>query len=597
VLRRPDRLLVGGALLILVQLGFRAWALWGSWFYFDDLAFMSRAMNQPFDVGYLTESYGGHLMPAGFAVAWVLTKSAAFEWAPWAAVLLALQLVASIGMFRLLLSMFGRRPFVLVLLTGYLAWIFTLPAGLWWAAGINQLPLQIALVFGLHAHLQYLRTARVRHLVAALVWVLAGLLFYEKTLLVIGVYAIVTLAYFTAGTTPERLRALWTDYRPAVIGFGVLGAAYLGFYVAFGLDFSPTDSSGGGWGQLAWNFVMVTFASALIGGPVTWQSLGVGSLADPSTLVQLAGWVALAGAVYYAFATRTLSRRAWFPLVFTMVANVVLLASARAIVVGPDIAREYRYQTESGALFAICLGLAVLPLVGAREVNDVREEVARPYERPALVIPVTLAVVAVALLSSVRYVDTWQHGNPSEEFFSNVRAELDSSDGPVPLVDAGLPQALLWSYRYPENLYSHILRPFSDQTAFPDVAVDDLYVIDDTGKLAPVGVTPVRSMKPTNGCGYRLIGNSVTIPLDGPVIGGGWWIEMDYQSTGELPARLVAGDAVHDVDLPAGKHTVFFSAEGTFRLVDVQHDGHDSEGRDPGLCVTSLVLGLPVPTR
>ena len=49
----------------------------------------------------------------------------------------------------------------------------------------------------------------------------------------------------------------------------------------------------------------------------------------------------------------------------------MLLASARANVVGPDIAREYRYQTESGALFAICLGLAVLPLVGAREVNDV----------------------------------------------------------------------------------------------------------------------------------------------------------------------------------------------------------------------------------
>src|SRR3954467_4469145 len=98
---RRDRILVGGLALIAAQLGFRAWALWGSWFYFDDLAFMSRAMNQPFDVGYLTESYGGRLMPAGFAVAWVLTRWAAFEWVPWAAVLLALQLVASIGMLRL----------------------------------------------------------------------------------------------------------------------------------------------------------------------------------------------------------------------------------------------------------------------------------------------------------------------------------------------------------------------------------------------------------------------------------------------------------------------------------------------------------------
>ncbi len=45
----------------------------GSWFYFDDLAFMSRAMNQPLDARYLFESYGGHLMPAGFALIWLLT--------------------------------------------------------------------------------------------------------------------------------------------------------------------------------------------------------------------------------------------------------------------------------------------------------------------------------------------------------------------------------------------------------------------------------------------------------------------------------------------------------------------------------------------
>ena len=209
----------------------------------------------------------------------------------------------------------------------------------------------------------------------------------------------------------------------------------------------------------------------------------------------------------------------------------------------------------------------------------------------------TIAVVALALVSSVRYVDTWQHGNPSEEFFANVRADLGSADAPVPLVDLGIPQALLWSYRYPENIYSHILRPFDDRTSFPELAIDDLYVLDDTGHLAPVGVTPVRSMRPTNGCGYQLVGKSVTIPLDGPVIGGGWWIQMEYQSTSELPTVLVAGDAVHHVDLPAGKHTVFFSAEGTFHVVQVQHDEADSEGGDPGLCVTSLVLGLPVPTR
>src|SRR5205823_6632691 len=103
----PDRYLLVGGTMIVVQLVFRVWSLWGSWFYFDDLAFMSRAMNQPFDLDYLTESYGGHLMPAGFALAWVLTKWAVYDWGPWALTLLLMQLAASIGMLRLLLSMFG----------------------------------------------------------------------------------------------------------------------------------------------------------------------------------------------------------------------------------------------------------------------------------------------------------------------------------------------------------------------------------------------------------------------------------------------------------------------------------------------------------
>ncbi len=94
--RRPDRFLVLGALLIAGQLGVRAWALSGSWFYFDDRAFMSRAMNQPFDADYLLESYGGHLMPAGFAVVRLLTDWAAYEWWPWALTLLVLDLTDNV---------------------------------------------------------------------------------------------------------------------------------------------------------------------------------------------------------------------------------------------------------------------------------------------------------------------------------------------------------------------------------------------------------------------------------------------------------------------------------------------------------------------
>ena len=50
--------------MILAQLLFRGWALWGSWFYFDDLAFMSRAMNQPFGADYLFDEFADSMRAA-----------------------------------------------------------------------------------------------------------------------------------------------------------------------------------------------------------------------------------------------------------------------------------------------------------------------------------------------------------------------------------------------------------------------------------------------------------------------------------------------------------------------------------------------------
>ena len=580
-----------GLALVAAQLAYRGWALAGSWFYFDDLAFMSRSMNQPFGAGYLTESYGGHLMPAGFAVTWALTKWAVFDWAPWAVGLLAMQAVAGVGMLRLLISLFGSRRLVLVLLAGYLGYVFTLPAGLWWAAGINQLPLQIALVFGLASHVAYLRTGRVRHLVATLCWTVGGLLFYEKTLLLFGVYALVALCYFTEGDTTTRLKDLWARYRPGVVAHTVVAATYLALYVEYGLNFSPGDSSNQPWTPIAWDLIAVALLPALIGGPLTWQPLTVGSFADPTQLTQLVSWTVVAAVVYYAHRTRTISKRAWAPLGFTLLANIALLASARANIVGPDIAREYRSQTESGALFVHCAGLAFLPLHGARQENTARIGVPRTYERRGVVLLATVAVGIAAITSSTRYVDLWQSRNPTEAYIAEVRHSLaDAGHKPVPLVDTGIPQTLLWAFRYPENTYSHVLRPFADETSYPRSAVDRLYMFDDRGRLSPVVIPPTRKMVPNVGCGYPLEGKQTTIPLDGPVIGGGWWIQIGYASPRPVSLRVEAGDDVHDLDLPRGLHNAFVQASGEFQEVTVSRYPRGSH-----LCVVDLTLGVPVP--
>ncbi len=592
-------MVAAGVVLVLAQLAFRGWALSGSYFYFDDLAFMSRAMNDDFGWDYLMESYGGHLMPGGFALAWILTDWAPYGWATWAAVLLALQALAGFGMLRLLLSLFGRRPFVLALLAGYLAYVFTLPAGLWWAAGINQLPLQVALVFGLHAFLAHLRTRRLLPLATSVLWTLAGLAFYEKTVLLIGIYALVALGWFGSGKTPDRLRSIWDRYRVAVVTYTLLGAGYVAAYAELGLNFGPTDTSQPWW-PIADNLVLTALASAVVGGPIRWEPLSVGSFADPTQLVLTISWVAIAGLAVYAYRTRTLSKRAWAPLGFALLANVALLASARANLVGPDIAREYRYQTESAALLVLGIGLAFLPVLDAPEQNQPRPDVPRTYDDRRLVAAVTALVVAAATYSSVRYVDLWQERNPTEADVAAVERGLaEAPQSPTPLVDAAIPDTMLWGYRFPENTLSHVFRNLADRTEYPRVAVDNLYVVDGAGDLSPVTVTTIRSMVPADGCGYPVDDSGdVTIPLDGPVIGGGWWVRIGYASDTDVTVRIVAGLVDRRIELPEGIHNVYLAVEGDFSsILLVNADAVDEDGpSDPGVCFTDLSLGYAVPT-
>ncbi|MEZ5192921.1 MAG: hypothetical protein R2734_10675 [Nocardioides sp.] len=122
---------------------------------------------------------------------------------------------------------------------------------------------------------------------------------------------------------------------------------------------------------------------------------------------------------------------------------------------------------------------------------------------------VTVVVVALALVSSLTYVRNWQTSNLTEPYFDQVRAGLRSAEHqPVPLVDASLPQTLLWAFGFPENTYSHVFRDQARLTDYPDWSVDELYIFDDGGHLRPVVIQAARSMVPGSGAGTSWSGTS-----------------------------------------------------------------------------------------
>ena len=111
-----------------------------------------------------------------------MARISLYNWALASAVSLVLLAAAGLAAFRLLRTLFGNRPAILIPLAVYLLIPLTMPDLGWWSSAIESLPLQIATFMALNAQVHYVRTGRFRHAVAAAAWVVFGLIFFEKAM-------------------------------------------------------------------------------------------------------------------------------------------------------------------------------------------------------------------------------------------------------------------------------------------------------------------------------------------------------------------------------------------------------------------------------
>ncbi|WP_425300651.1 hypothetical protein [Nocardia wallacei] len=193
-IRRVPPIAVAAA-LILAQLGVRGWVAGSGFFYWDDLILVGRAGTEPLlSANLLLHSHDGHFMPLAFVLAWVVTAVAPLNWAGPVVSLLALQLVASVGVLRMLIVLDTRRAdpprwrdarwITLLPLVFYLFCPLTLPSFAWWAAALNALPLQAALAWVIGDAVLLVRTGRRRYALTGVAVFAAGLLFFEKCVVI-----------------------------------------------------------------------------------------------------------------------------------------------------------------------------------------------------------------------------------------------------------------------------------------------------------------------------------------------------------------------------------------------------------------------------
>lgn len=563
---RGHAVLVTAGAMIVVQLGYRAWATYGSWYHYDDFNFMARMAGAGPSPSAAVEPYIGHVMPGGMYLSWFADAVAPYDFRVTATLLMVMQAGAAAALLWMLVRMFGVRLGILPPLAFYLFCVITTPVGIWWAAGVNQLPWHIALFAGLGTHATYLRTHRLRYAVMTVGWSLFGLAFFEKSVLLFGAVAFVTLAYFASGTLGVRAVTVLRTYAAGVAVYVVALGVYLALYVAFALDFAPGGAVNDGLDQVAWNMVGRGYVPALAGGPVRWEFLDQAALPDAGSAVTWAAVTAVALVVWEIRRARTRSLRAWLLPAAFLAVNCLLVLAGRATYLGTQVSLDYRYQGELGAVTAIALALAVLPVRGAVEPVEVR----RPSElldHPRRVVLAVLAAVAVATVSSTGFVRHWQTHDPAQAYFDHLLGALDDAPTRLVLDDTTVPVVVMGAYSYPDNTLSHLLTSYSDETSFPRSAVDRVSTVTDEGRVVPTVVTPLEKAAPgpSSQCGYRVEDQARTISVDPTGIGvlpdtrdhSAIWVRIGYLASGPSPVTVQVGDETISATIVGGLHALY----------------------------------------
>ena len=81
-----------------------------------------------------------------------------------------------------------------------------------------------------------------------------------------------------------------------------------------------------------------------------------------------------------------------------------------------------------------------------------------------------VAIVSVlGLVSSTQFAWHWSTHAEGRDYYAKLLPVVRDPVFPVPMVDTGVPNFVMWGLGYPANLLSHVLKPYSRQHRLPDL--------------------------------------------------------------------------------------------------------------------------------
>jgi len=590
---RTNPVIPAAVVLIVVQLCWKAYLLSRFYFRQDDFLLLDRAVAHGLSLTYLFSFSGGHLRPGGLAVFWLITRMSPYDWLLASIVTITALAAAGVLMLRLLLILFGSRPAILIPLIIFLFTPLTLAGLSFWTTVTDWLPLQLTLLAATYSHVRYVRSGRVRHVVAAAGWLGAGLLFDVQGALVPLLLFALTSAYLVPGRWLAAARRTLRSFRWAWMIYGAVTAAYVILFLvklqtSVQQPINPRQVSSVL--SLAATMLRVGFIPAAAGGPWRWFVPGgdYGFAAEIPVLTQVT-WVLAVLIVGASLWYRRHALRSWLILAgWLLLADFAPVAISRltelpASLLGADT----YYLADSAPVLAVCVGLAFWPVIGEHDPYRAR----RPRSVPLAVTAFALTGVFLvgSIWSGVTYLGSTSSAR-TRSYIDTARSALVSARPGTVILSAPVPWYVMYAgFEGSVTQTSRVLGPLAPERAgirFVTVAsgaMTNLMMFDSRGRLRPaldVGASSVRPAR--SGTCWPVRSAATKIPLSAHVFRYAWIIRLSYSGPATT-LQIELGKAARDVVLPAGQRDIDIPLSGEGSAVLVR-----SLSGEPAACISAL---------